>query len=149
LADLKQLYQGLIVKHSQAPENYRELPGCTHQAARSNPLCGDEISVQVRIAGTCIAEAAFQGSACAICMASASLMTGALVGLELEEARKLDMKFCSMFEESTRQQSEDWLERHYPDLVAFGGIRNFPVRIRCAKLPWEALTDALNSGEGS
>ena len=144
MTELQQLYQELIVKYSQSPENFREIPGCTHSASMSNPLCGDDISVQACLEDGSVVDAAFQGVACAICMASASLMTREISGLKQSDVQELKSRFFSIFEEPNTAEALIWLDDNFPDLLAFKGVAKYPVRVQCARLPWEAVSRALD-----
>ena len=145
MGSIDQLYQELIVRHSQAPDNYRDLPVSTHAAEKHNPLCGDDLTLKLSVEGETIVDAGFLGSACAICIASASMMIGAVKGLGVPEAMTLTGKFTALFENDTSQADLGWLEQNHSGLLAFRGIKNFPIRIQCARLPWEALMEAINA----
>ena len=146
MPDLKQLYQALIVQHSQEPCNFCELDVCSHRATMSNPLCGDEITVEVRLAEGILADISFQGNSCAICTASASMMTRDLTGMELKEADNLTTELFSLLDEPGDEEVNGTLGDTHPDLLALMGVRHYPVRLQCAKLPWEALRDAVVNG---
>jgi nitrogen fixation NifU-like protein len=144
MGKLNQLYQDLIVRHSQVPSNYRDMPASTHSAEKHNPLCGDDLELMLAVDGALIVDAAFQGSACAVCTSSASMMTSAISGLQVLEAMMLAGKFEELFEEGAGDPGVEWLSANHPDLLAFRGIREFPIRIQCARLPWEALSSAIH-----
>ena len=146
MVEVKQLYQALIVEHSQSPENFRVLAGHTHCTEISNPVCGDEISLYARIEDGLIHEVTFHGSACAICMASASIMTREVTGLTLAAAEKLAIRFFAVIEGNNSNEGSDGEAVGHPDLLAFRGVARFPVRIQCAKLPWEALAELSVGG---
>jgi nitrogen fixation NifU-like protein len=140
MADLRELYQSVILDHSRSPRNFGELAGADSQATGNNPLCGDAVTVWVRMDGDRIAQVQFAtppGTGCAISKASASLMTTAVVGKTRAEANALFDAFHRLVTGDS-SRTED-LGR----LVAFGGVSQFPVRVKCATLAWHALKSAL------
>lgn len=149
MADMKQLYQALIVQHSQEPHNFRELDTCTHRATMSNPLCGDEITVEAQLAGGIIEDISFQGNSCAICTASASMMTRDLKSMELDEAERVAAALFRLLDESGDDVAENvrLIEHAHSELLALAGVRHFPVRLQCAKLPWETFRTAVSGTE--
>ena len=149
-ADLRELYQSMILDHARAPRNFGRLADASASAHGHNPMCGDEVTVFLRLdeAGR-IGAAAFEGNGCAICLASASLMTGLLQGRSPQAAERLFAAFerlCSEhdFDEGTVAAEDREALRQ---LEVLSGVRAFPVRIRCATLPWQTLRAALH-GEG-
>jgi len=145
MGDLAELYQQLIVEHSRSPRNYRALPDANRSAEGHNPLCGDEIMLQLRVENERIADVGFQGNGCAISKAAASLMTGAVAGKTTAEAGALFRQFHAMI--TSRPDST-------PDtaglgkLAALAGVRAFPARVKCASLAWHTLQAALD-GRGT
>ena len=139
MADLRDLYQELILEHSKAPRNYRELRGADHRAEGYNPLCGDRFTVSVQIEGDSIQDIAFQGSGCAISKASASMMTQSVKGKTREQAKKL---FEHFHRTVTGTQEADSAE--LGKLEVFAGVRKFPARVKCATLAWHTLQAALD-----
>jgi len=134
-ADLEALYQGTILDHNRQPRNFRALDG-GRRAEGYNPLCGDRLTVFLRIRGDLIEDASFQGFGCAIAKASASLMTESIKGKTLSEAERL-------FERVLRLLTADEVSRDdLGALSALAGVRQFPVRIKCATLPWQTLRAA-------
>jgi nitrogen fixation protein NifU and related proteins len=133
---LEVLYRDVIRDHNKRPRNFRVLEGGS-KAEGSNPLCGDRLTVYLRIANGTIQEAAFQGFGCAIAIASASLMTESLKGKSLAEAQALFEQFLQMITAPADAPVDD-----LGDLSAFAGVRRFPVRVKCATLPWHALRAA-------
>ncbi|HEY9015795.1 MAG TPA: SUF system NifU family Fe-S cluster assembly protein, partial [Gemmatimonadales bacterium] len=135
MGSLGTLYQDLILDHNRAPRNFRVLEQANRKAEAFNPLCGDRLSVSLRVDGERIQDAAFQGSGCAISRASASLMTAAVIGKTQGEARELVERFRKLVMgslDSTEAQ-------HLGKLAAFAGVSEFPVRVKCATLSWHAL----------
>jgi nitrogen fixation NifU-like protein len=142
-ADLEQLYQRAILDHSRRPRNCRVLEG-GRRAERDNPLCGDRVVVYVRVEDDVIADVAFQGMGCAISQASASLMTEGVKGKTLEDAGALGDRLERMLGAPPGAPIEDLGE-----LVALAGVRQFPIRVKCARLAWQALRDACYSRPAS
>jgi len=133
---LEALYRDVILDHNKRPRNFRVLEG-VGKAEGSNPLCGDRLTVYVRVGNGTIQEAAFQGFGCAIAIASASLMTESVKGKALSEAQTLFEQFLQMITAPAEAPVDD-----LGDLSAFAGVRQFPVRVKCATLPWQALRAA-------
>lgn len=140
MADLRELYQSVILDHSRSPRNFGELPGADAEATGNNPLCGDAVTVWVRMEGDRIAQVQFAtppGTGCAISKASASLMTSAVVGKTRAEAQALFEAFHRLVTGQTTDT--EGLGR----LAALGGVAQFPIRVKCATLAWHALKSAL------
>ena len=138
MSSLNELYQEVILDHNKRPRNFRALEGSSHQAEGYNPLCGDRLSLYVQVDGETIADIGFQGSGCAISKASASLMTDAVKGRSVEEARGLFERFHRMVTTSPELAVEDMGK-----LSVLAGVREFPVRVKCASLAWHTLKAAL------
>jgi len=138
--DLRDLYQELILDHSRHPSNFRTMPDATRSVEADNPLCGDHLRLYVRLEGARITDISFQGSGCAISMASASLLTERLKGETVAEAGAL---FETVHRLLTEQRGTDD-EAHLGKLEALSGVRQFPMRVKCATLSWHALKAALN-----
>jgi nitrogen fixation NifU-like protein len=134
--DLRALYQETILDHNRRPRNFGALEGASGQGAGYNPLCGDRVVVYLRTAGDRVADISFEGAGCAISTASASMMTEALKGKTLAEARALFERFHALL--TTGGGGED-----LGMLAAFAGVREFPMRVKCATLAWHALSSAL------
>jgi nitrogen fixation NifU-like protein len=137
-SDINDLYQEVILDHNRRPRNFHALAEATHKAEGYNPLCGDRLTLYVRVDGDKIADVAFEGSGCAISKASASLMTEAVKGRTLGDARALFDRFHRMVTTSPERSVED-----LGKLSVLGGVREFPVRIKCASLAWHTLKAAL------
>lgn len=140
MSDLSDLYQEVILDHNRSPRNFRRIARPSHQAEGFNPLCGDRVSVFVQVEAGRIADLAFEGSGCAISKASASLMTDRLKGCTVSEARDLFERFHRMVTTPPDTQVED-----LGKLSALAGVREFPVRVKCASLPWHTLKAALDN----
>lgn len=137
--DSRQLYQEVILDHNRKPRNFGRVQAASHHAEGVNPLCGDHIGLTLRIEDGVIAEIAFEGESCAICKASASMMTGQVRGRTVAEADALVTAFRSM---ATGAAEPAGLGR----LAVFAGVRDLPSRVKCAVLPWHTLHAAV-SGE--
>jgi nitrogen fixation NifU-like protein len=140
MADLRDLYQELILEHAKAPRNFRVLSAPACKAEGYNPLCGDRCSVYLAMRGDVIEDVAFQGSGCAISRASASMMTQSLKGKTASEAEELFQSFHRMV---TGQES-DADRPQLGKLEVFSGISEFPARVKCATLAWHTLQAALH-----
>jgi nitrogen fixation NifU-like protein len=140
MADLAELYQQIIVEHNRSPRNFKALPDATCTAEGDNPLCGDRITLYVRLDGERIADIGFQGKGCAISQASASLMTGAVKGKTTAEAERLFHAFHDMVTGCAEPDGAG-----LGKLAAFAGVRQFPSRVKCANLAWHTLHAALGS----
>lgn len=138
--DLDELYQSVILDHNKSPRNFHELPEATAHAEGRNPLCGDAYTVWLRMEGDRIADAAFQGVGCAISKASASLMTTAVKGKTAAEAEVMFEKFHEMLTGGTAD-----LAGMPAGIRALGGVKAFPMRVKCATLSWHAMREALRS----
>jgi nitrogen fixation protein NifU and related proteins len=146
VAELRELYQEAILDHAKHPRNFREIPEATARAEGFNPLCGDKATVYVRLEGERVADVAFRGAGCSISTASASMMTEAIKGKSREEAKALFERFHRLVTTDPAQAGEPSLAE-LGKLAAFGGVAEFPVRVKCASLPWHTFMAAL-SGEG-
>lgn len=141
MSDMRELYQQLILDHGKRPKNFREIADASAAASGHNPLCGDKIRVFLKMEGDAIKDVSFQGQGCAISTASASLMTESLKGKTKEEAEALFQRFHHLLTEGEESGAAGG-----PDLgklEVFSGVREFPVRVKCATLPWHTLHAAL------
>jgi nitrogen fixation NifU-like protein len=142
MSDLSDLYQEVILDHNKRPRNFHALEQPSHTAEGYNPLCGDRLNLFVKVEGGVITEVGFQGSGCAISKASASLMTDAIKGRTVEEARQLFQRFHRMVTTPPDKPVEDMGK-----LSVLAGVREFPVRVKCASLAWHTLKAALDKKE--
>jgi len=144
-AELRDLYQEVIIDHSKQPRNFRKLEGATRTAEGFNPLCGDQLTLYVKLADGVIEDIAFQGAGCAISKASASLMTAALKGKKPEEALALFGRVHILLTEgpSATVKPED-----VGKLAVLSGVWEFPMRVKCATLAWHTLRSALEGTAG-
>jgi nitrogen fixation NifU-like protein len=142
MTDLSDLYQQIIVEHNRAPRNFKKLAHPTREAEGANPLCGDQIKLEVELAGDRITDIGFQGSGCAISQASASLLTGAVQGKSTADAQALFRQVHAMLTSPPGMPVDT---AKLGKLAALAGVRQFPVRVKCASLPWHTLRAALES----
>jgi nitrogen fixation protein NifU and related proteins len=141
MSELSELYQQVILDHNKKPRNFRKLDAANHQAEGYNPLCGDQLIVYMNVEDDRVTDVGFEGSGCAISKASASMMTQAVKGKSKEQAENLFKEFHSMV---TGELDEETEENSLGNLKIFAGVREFPVRVKCATLPWHTMHAALN-----
>jgi nitrogen fixation NifU-like protein len=139
MAELSDLYQEVILDHNRRPRNFRTLADATHHADGYNPLCGDRLSLFLRIENDVIIDVGFQGAGCAISKASASLMTDSLKGRPVADARQMFERFHRMVTTPPDVEVED-----LGKLSVLAGVREFPVRVKCASLAWHTFKAALD-----
>jgi len=143
MADMRALYQEVIMDHNKKPRNFGKLSPCTHHAEGHNPLCGDHITLTMNLDGDKVEAIGFEGEACAICKSSTSLMTVAVKGKTRSEAEKIAREFLDMTTGKLDMNAPNKLAR----LTVFAGVRDLPTRVKCAILPWHTLRAAFNSVE--
>jgi nitrogen fixation NifU-like protein len=144
MTDLADLYQEVILDHNRRPRNFRALDAASHTQEGYNPLCGDRLTLYVRLDGDRIADVAFQGTGCAISKASASLMTEALKGKTVDEARALFDRFHEMVTSPPDTAAPD-----LGKLSVFAGVREYPTRVKCASLAWHTMKAAVAGEHGT
>jgi nitrogen fixation NifU-like protein len=142
-SDLSDLYQEVVLDHGKRPRNFGKLEGATHHAEGLNPLCGDHFTVYAKVEDGAVREARFEGSGCAISKASASVMTGVVKGKNRAEIDAIFERFHRLVTEGPRPGDEESLGK----LAVFGGVHEYPTRVKCASLAWHALRAALD-GQG-
>ena len=145
MSELRELYQSVILDHNKRPRNFGELEGANREANGHNPLCGDILRVQLDVEDGRVAGVAFTGSGCAISTASASLMTEAIKGRPVPEVEQL---FGCFHDLVTAPPGEAARPDGLGKLQVFGGVREFPVRVKCATLAWHTLAEALEEAAG-
>jgi nitrogen fixation protein NifU and related proteins len=141
--DLGALYEEVILDHNRSPRNWGEIPDARHVEGR-NPLCGDRISLSVKVDGDVITDIRFMGEGCAISKASASMMTQALKGKTVSDAEKLYTDFHSLV---TGRSTESPPDKSLGSLRAFAGVARFPTRVKCATMAWHALKEGLATSD--
>ena len=134
------LYEQVILDHNKNPRNFREMPDATRHIEGFNPLCGDHFTIYLKMDGNTISDVSFKGAGCAISKSSASVMTTLLKGKTREEAEVLFQRFHHL---DTSPMDVEVDETNLGKLQVFSGVREFPVRIKCATLAWHALIAAL------
>ena len=144
MSDLRSLYQEIILDHYKRPRHHGELDGANREAEGFNPLCGDKVKVTLSVVDGVIVDLAFSGEGCAISTASASLMTEALVGKSEVEARELFDRFHGLLTSDAKGDGGE-----LGKLVALSGVREYPMRVKCATLAWHTLQAALDGADTS
>jgi len=145
MSDLTELYEAQILDHNRSPRNKKRLEDANRRADGYNPLCGDKITVHVKVEGDVVKEVAFEGSGCAISTASASMMTQSLRGKTLSEAKALFSKFHSLI---TGEPCEATDGPGLGKLEVFSGVCQYPARVKCATLAWHTVNAALEDKDG-
>lgn len=140
MSDLRDLYQEVILDHNKRPRNFGKLEHATHEAKGHNPLCGDKVTVYLTVEGGVIRDIMFEGAGCAVSTASASVMTESLKGKTPAEAQALFEKFHNLV---TGQPALPAEGPELGKLEIFAGVRKYPVRVKCATLPWHTMRAAL------
>ncbi len=147
MSDLRDLYQEVILDHGRRPRNHRKIEDADLSAEGHNPLCGDRLTLYLKIEDGRVADLSFEGEGCAISTASASMLTGVLKGRSEQEARELIQAFVDMATAPTDEEPDD---SRLGKLAVFAGVREFPMRVKCATLCWHTLENALDrSGEAA
>lgn len=140
MSDLRELYQEVILDHGKRPRNFRVLESADGQAEGYNPLCGDRVTVYVKLADGVIDDVSFQGAGCAISTASASMMTNILKGKTMAEVEDVCGRFQAMITGADGGADDDGA---LGSLEALAGVREFPTRVKCASLAWHTVRAAL------
>ncbi len=136
--DLRELYQEVIFDHNRHPRNFHAMEGASHYADGHNPLCGDQLTVYLKVADDIVVDASFIGQGCAISTASASLMTEAIKGQPLAHIEALFNDFHAMLTDAHPEH------RDFGKLEVMSGVREFPARVKCATLAWHTMHNALH-----
>lgn len=143
--ELQDLYQEVVLEHGKRPRNFREVEGANRRADGYNPLCGDQLTVTLRLEGDVIKDVGFVGQGCAISRASASLMTGAVKDLSREQAERLFTRVHDLVTQGPEGVDLEELGK----LAVLSGVSAFPARVKCASLAWHALRAALEGKDAS
>ena len=141
-SELRELYQEVILDHAKRPRNFRALPEASHQAEGFNPLCGDKATIYLLVEDDVVKSVTFKGAGCSISTASASMMTEALVGKSRTEAEALFQRFHELLTSDPTKAAQN-AAPELGKLAAFSGVCEFPVRVKCAALPWHTFRAAL------
>ncbi len=139
--DLKELYRRVVLEHNRAPHNFGALENATHHAEGNNPLCGDRVEIFLNLVEEKVQQVRFVGEGCAICTASASLMTEYLQGKTMAEVKQLQTKFHQLLADELHIEQE---AESLGELIVFAGVAQYPARIKCATLAWHTLQAALD-----
>ena len=142
--DLKQLYQDIILEHGKSPRNLGKCEGYNHEAKGYNPLCGDKVHVYLKLDnGKKVENLTFEGDGCAISLASASIMTELVKGKSFEEAKEIMEAFLNMIKNTSEIQSNHLDQDEKTKLMSLSGVKQFPMRVKCATLSWHTLNSAI------
>ena len=146
--NLKELYQEIILEHGKNPRNFGKTQEFNKDAKGHNPLCGDNVHVYLKLNGQKIVEdISFEGSGCAISMASASIMTDLIKGKNEHEAKEIVEDFLGMIKENPELKSEYLKEDEKTKLMCLSGVKQYPMRVKCATLSWHTLTSAMDNSK--
>ena len=142
--DLKELYQDIILEHGKSPRNFGKCEKYTHEAKGHNPLCGDQVHVYLKLnKEKNVDNVTFQGSGCAISIASTSIMTELVKGKSLEVAKRMVIDFLSMIKNTQEFKSNYLNEDQKIKIMSLSGVKQYPMRVKCATLAWHTLTSAI------
>ena len=143
--DLKQLYQDIILEHGKSPRNFGRCKKHTHEAKGYNPLCGDKVQIFLNLnKEKKVENLTFEGSGCAISMASNSIMTELVKGKSLETAKKIVFDFLDMIKNTQEIKSEELDEDQKTIIMSLSGVKQYPMRVKCATLAWHTLNSAMS-----
>ena len=142
--DLKELYQDIILEHGKSPRNFGKCEKYTHEAKGYNPLCGDQVQIYLKLNNEKKVEnLSFEGSGCAISIASTSIMTELVKGKTVEVAKKIIIHFLDMIKNTSEIKSKDLDEDQKTKIMSLSGVKQYPMRVKCATLAWHTLTSAI------
>ncbi|MCX7606497.1 MAG: SUF system NifU family Fe-S cluster assembly protein [Bacteroidia bacterium] len=142
--ELQRLYQDILLEHNQYPRNYGRLSEPTHEAEGYNPLCGDQVHLTLRVEGDRVTDVKFEGKSCAICKASSSILTTLVKGSSISEADALFTAFHELLTQEDTPSLNSLSPAAQEKLRIFSTVRLFPIRVKCATLPWHTLRTALH-----
>ena len=142
--DLKELYKDIILEHGKSPRNFGKCEKYTHEAKGYNPLCGDQVQIYLKLNNEKKVEnLSFEGSGCAISIASTSIMTELVKGKTVEVAKKIIIHFLDMIKNTSEIKSKDLDEDQKTKIMSLSGVKQYPMRVKCATLAWHTLTSAI------
>ncbi len=142
--DLKQLYQDIILEHGKSPRNFGKCEKYTHEAKGHNPLCGDQVQVYLKLNNEKkVEDLTFEGSGCAISIASTSIMTELVKGKSVETAKKIVIDFLNMIKSTSEIKSNDLSKDQKMIVMSLSVVKQYPMRVKCATLAWHTLTSAI------
>jgi len=143
--DLKELYQDIILEHGKSPRNFGKCIAHSHEAKGYNPLCGDQVQVYLKLnEKKNVEELTFEGSGCAISIASTSIMTELVKGKSFEVAKKIVDEFLNMIKSGSEIKTKDLNEEQKIKIMSLSGVKQYPMRVKCATLSWHTLVSALD-----
>ena len=144
--NIKELYQEIILEHGKNPRNLRKTDNFNKDAKGNNPLCGDNVHVYLKLnENKKVEDISFEGSGCAISMASASIMTDLVKGKEETEVKEIINDFLAMIKENPKLKSKNLKEDEKTKLMCLSGVKKYPMRVKCATLSWHTLTSAIDN----
>ena len=142
--DLKQLYQDIILEHGKSPRNLGKCKGYSHEAKGYNPLCGDRVHVYLKLdTAKKVENLTFEGDGCAISLASASIMTELVKGRSVNDVKEIMSAFLNMIKNTSEMKSNHLDEDQKTKIMSLSGIKQFPMRVKCATLSWHTLNSAM------
>ena len=146
--NLKELYQDIILEHGKSPRNFGKCKDFNHQAKGHNPLCGDQVEVYLKMnKENKVEELTFEGSGCAISIASTSIMTELVKGKSLEVAKKIISEFLNMIKDGKEVKTDDLTDDQKLKIMSLSGVKQYPMRVKCATLSWHTLISAMDNNE--
>ena len=144
--NIKELYQEIILEHGKNPRNLRKTDNFNKDAKGYNPLCGDKVHIYLKLnEKNKVEDASFEGSGCAISMASASIMTDLVKGKEAKEVKEIVNDFIGMIKENPELKSKNLKDEEKTKLMCLSGVKQYPMRVKCATLSWHTLTSAIDN----
>ncbi len=146
MLELRELYQEVILDHGKAPRNFGRLEGATCESNGHNPLCGDTVTVFLRMTDDIVEDVGFEGRGCAISIASASMMTELLKGKSLGEIEVMFTRFHQLVTDNEAADNNDFENEEFEKLMVLAGVREFPMRVKCATLAWHTMNAAVKGG---
>ena len=146
--DLKELYQDIILEHGKSPRNFGKCDGYNHEARGYNPLCGDQVQVYLKLnKEKKVEEVTFTGSGCAISIASTSIMTELVKGKTFNATKSITESFLSMIKTGSDIKINDLNEDQKIKIMSLSGVKQYPMRVKCATLSWHTLSSAINKSK--
>ena len=143
--DLKELYQDIILEHGKSPRNFGKCEGFNHEAKGHNPLCGDQVHVYLKLnSDKKVDKLSFEGSGCAISIASTSIMTELVKGKLFDEAKSIVNEFLDMIKNGSKIKTKHLNEDQKIKIMSLSGVKQYPMRVKCATLSWHTLVSAMN-----
>ena len=146
--DLKELYKDIFLEHGKSPRNFGKCKKYTHEAKGHNPLCGDQVQIYLKLdKKKKVENLTFEGSGCAISIASTSIMTELVKGKSAEVAKKIIFEFLNMIKNTSTIKSKDLNDDQKIKIMSLAGVKQYPLRVKCATLAWHTLTSAIEGGK--